>query len=131
MNEQLTEQVHALFAEEKLKGTFEERLDALIEHRTSIFAALAPYVRSSTLSRWRSAFLQAEHERTTRILRQDLRRWLPEIESMPSEIEDAVELMLSFEAWNRLRVEQRLGIRRTASVLRISIQALTTSHRHA
>jgi AcrR family transcriptional regulator len=127
MNDRLKAQVESLFVERVQAGPYEDRVDALIERRMEIFATLAPYVRSSTLQRWRSAFLQDEHERTIRTLRLDLRRWLPEIESLPTEVGDALEMIVSFEALNRLRVDQRLGLRRTAAVLRRSILGLTTT----
>jgi len=125
MNDQLNAEVASLFVEKVQTGSFEDRVDALIERRMTIFGKLAPYVRSSTIQRWRSAFLQAEHERTIRVLRRDLRRWLPEIESASTEVADALEMILSFEAWNRLRVDQRLSLRRTALVLHRSILDLT------
>jgi len=121
MNEQLNAEVASLFVEKVQTGSFEDRVDALIERRMTIFGKLA----SSTIQRWRSAFLQSEHERTIRVLRRDLRRWLPEIESAPTEVADALEMILSFEAWNRLRVDQRLSLRRTALVLHRSILDLT------
>jgi AcrR family transcriptional regulator len=124
MNGELTREVSSLFIEKTPAGSFSERVDGLIERRTTIFSRLAPYVRSSTLQRWRSAFLQAEHERTTKTLRRDLHRWLPELETAPTEVSDALEMTLSFEAWNRLRVEQRLGLRRTAGVMRLAVTEL-------
>jgi AcrR family transcriptional regulator len=126
MNDQLSEEVDSLIVEKVQSGPYEERVDALIERRMMIFGKLAPYLRSSTLQRWRSAFLQAEHERTIRVMRRDLRRWLPEVESAPTEVADALEMILSFEALNRLRFDQRLSLRRTAVVLRRSILALTS-----
>ena len=128
MNDQISGEVASLFVEEVQTGSFSDRVDALIARRTTIFGALAPYVRSSTVQRWRSEFLQAEHERTIRALRRDLRRWLPELESVPTEVADALEMILSFEAWNRLRVDQRLSLRRTALVLRRSILDLMRAH---
>ena len=125
MNDQLSEEVDSLIVDKVQSGPYEERVDALIERRMTIFGKLAPYLRSSTLQRWRSAFLQAEHERTIRVMRRDLRRWLPEVESAPTEVADALEMILSFEALNRLRFDQRLSLRRTAVVLRRSILALT------
>jgi AcrR family transcriptional regulator len=125
MNDQLNEEVSSLFVEKVQTGSFQDRVDALVERRMTIFGKLAPYVRSSTIQRWRSAFLQSEHERTIRVMRRDLRRWLPEIESAPTEVADALEMILSFEAWNRLRVDQRLSLRRTALVLHRSILDLT------
>ena len=128
MNEQISAEVNPLFVEKVQTGPYQGRVDALIERRMTIFGTLAPYVRSSTLQRWRSAFLQTEHERTIRVMRRDLRRWLPEIESAPTDVVDALEMVLSFEAWNRLRVDQRLGLRRTEAVLRRSILDLTRAH---
>jgi AcrR family transcriptional regulator len=125
MNEQIKGEVESLFIEKVQTGPYEQRVDGLIERRMAIFATLAPYIRSSTLQRWRSAFLQAEHERTIRTLRLDLRRWLPEVESLPAEVGDALELIVSFEALNRLRVDQRLTLRRTVAVLRKTILDLT------
>jgi hypothetical protein len=128
MNDQLTTEVDSLFVDSVQTGPYEDRVDALIERRMTIFGTLAPYVRSSTLQRWRSAFLQTEHERSTRVMRRDLRRWLPEVESAPADVADALEMILSFDAWNRLRVDQRLGLRRTASVLRRSVLDLMRTH---
>jgi AcrR family transcriptional regulator len=125
MNEQIKGEVESLFIEKVQTGPYEQRVDGLIERRMEIFATLAPYIRSSTLQRWRSAFLQAEHERTIRTFRLDLRRWLPEVESLPAEVGDALELIVSFEALNRLRVDQRLTLRRTVAVLRKTILDLT------
>lgn len=124
MNEVLTRDVESLFVEEVQTGSFAERVDAMIARRELIFIKLAPFVRASTLQRWRSEFLQTEHERTTQIMRLDLRRWLPEIEAAPRELSDALEMVLSFEAWNRLRVEQHLGLRRTAAALRHAVLSL-------
>jgi AcrR family transcriptional regulator len=129
MNEQLTAEVDSLFVESVQTGSFEDRVEALIERRMTIFSALAPYVRSSTLQRWRSAFLQSEHERSIRVMRRDLRRWLPEIEAAKSQVADALEMILSFEAWNRLRIDQRLSLRRTAVVLRQAVLDLTKTIR--
>lgn len=128
MNEQLTTELDPPFVGDVQTGPYEARVDQLIERRMAVYSKLAPYVRSSTLQRWRSAFLQSEHERSVRLMRRDLRRWLPEIESAPTETADAVEMILSFEAWNRLRVEQRLSLRRTAGVIRQAILDLTQAH---
>lgn len=128
MNEKLTAEFSPLIVEKIQTGSFLERVDGLIDRRVAIFGKLAPYVRSSTLQRWRSAFLQEEHERTTRVLRRDLRRWLPELETIPSDVADALEMILSFEAWNRLRIEQRLGLRRTTGVIRLAVLALMEKH---
>jgi AcrR family transcriptional regulator len=127
MNERLTDEVDTLFVGEVQIGPFEERLEALVERRLVLFEKLTPFLRSSALQRARSAFLQAQHDRNVRALRRDLRRWLPEIESASPEIADGLEMVLSFEAFNRLRLDQRLGARRAQSAIRRAAIALTTS----
>lgn len=127
MNEQLTRRVEPLFVDEVQTGPLEARVDAFVDRRLEIFGTIAPYLRSSVSQRWRSEFLRKEHERTVRILRQDLRRWLPELEQRPPEVADALELILSFEGLLRLRFDQRLGPRRIAAVLRRSVLALLGS----
>ncbi len=128
MNDRLVAEVDSLFVEKVQTGPYEHRVDGLIDRRMTIFGTLAPYVRSSTLQRWRSTFLQTEHERMIRVMRRDLRCWLPEVESAPVDVADALEMILSFEAWNRLRVDQRLGLRRTALALRRSVLDLMRAH---
>jgi AcrR family transcriptional regulator len=128
MNERLTAEVRPVFVEKSQTGPFLERVDAMIDRRVTLFGKLGPYVRSSTIQRWRSAFLQEEHDRTTRALRRDLRHWLPELESVPTNVADALEMILSFEAWNRLRIEQKLGLRRTTEVMRLAVLALMEEH---
>ena len=127
MNEQLTARVEPLFVEDVQTGPLAARVDAFVDRRLEIFGTIAPYLRSSVTQRWRSEFLRKEHERTIRVLRQDLRRWLPELEDRPPEVADALELILSFEGLLRLRFDQRLGPRRIAAVLRRSIPALLRS----
>ncbi len=129
VNERLVREVGDLFVTTRRAGPQEERIHGLVERRMEIFSALAPYIRSSTLQRWRSDFLQAEHERMIRTLRRDLRRWLPELDSAPNEISDALEMILSFEALNRLRVDQRLGRRRAAAALEEAVTRLMRGQR--
>jgi AcrR family transcriptional regulator len=127
MNDRLTEQTESLFVDAIQEGPFADRVEALVERRISIFEELGPYMRAAAIQRRSSAFLQSQHGRNIRTLRRDLRRWLPEIDSAPREAADALEMILSFEAWNRLRIEQRLARNRAAAALRSSVSQLTTA----
>ena len=57
-------------------------------------------------------------------MRADLLRWLPELADADDDQLEAVDLFTSFDAWNRLRVEQRLGRERTREVIEASVVAL-------
>ncbi|MBJ19533.1 MAG: TetR/AcrR family transcriptional regulator [bacterium] len=124
MNERLTKEVESLFVDGVQLGPFHERLEALIDRRLELFEKLAPFLRSSALQHARSVFLQAQHDRNIRVLRRDLRRWLPEVEPAPPEVGDGLEMALSFEAFNRLRIDQRLGARRARNAIRRTVVAL-------
>ena len=117
MNERLTEEVSSLFIDEVQTGNLKTRLEAMIENRLAILEKLEPYLRTSALQRTRSPFLEKQHDRNIRTLRRDLRRWLPELDSAAPELEAGLEMVLSFDAFNQLRRDQRLGIRNTHAVL--------------
>ena len=127
MNERLTDEVDALFVGDVQTGSLAERIDRLIDHRLQIFERLAPYLRSSAIQRARSSFLESQHDRNIRTFRQDLRRWLPELESAPAEMVEGLEMLLSFEAFDRLRSDQRLGMRRAEATIRTCVIALAAS----
>ncbi|HBZ69472.1 MAG TPA: hypothetical protein DEP35_06975 [Deltaproteobacteria bacterium] len=98
-------------------GSLDRRARALVDHRGDFFERIAPYKRSSNLQRWRSEFLRERHGVLVRALRSDLLRWLPELRFAPADLVDALDLALSFEAWDRLRTDQRLGRDRARDVL--------------
>jgi hypothetical protein len=62
-----------------------------------------------------------------RALRTDLQRWLPELRRAPADRVEALDLVLSFEAWDRLRSEQRLGRDRARDVLVRAALAIATA----
>jgi hypothetical protein len=99
------------------KGGLAARARALVRQRAAFFEWVAPYKRSGSLTRWRSAFLRAQHGALVRAQRADLLRWLPELEHAPDDLVEALDLATSFEAWDRLRSEQRLGRARALAAL--------------
>jgi AcrR family transcriptional regulator len=105
-------------------GDLEERARALVGQRVVFFERIAPYKRAGNLKRWRSPFLRTGQARMVRGLRTDLRRWLPELRHAPAEVAEALDLATSFEAWDRLRSEQRLGRERAQAVLERIVLAL-------
>jgi hypothetical protein len=102
------------------------RARRLVARRIAFFEHIAPYKRSSNLRRWRSPFLRGGHARLVRGLRADLLRALPELDDAPADVVDALELATSFEAWDRLRTEQRLGRERARAVVERLVLGLVT-----
>jgi AcrR family transcriptional regulator len=105
-------------------GTMRERLRAMVRLRATVFERIAPYKRSADLQKWRSRFIQGQQEALARQLRAGLRRWLPELGAAPLDLRAAVELVTSFEAWERLRGEQGLGPLRARTVMTSAAEAI-------
>jgi AcrR family transcriptional regulator len=126
INDRLIDRVRGFFVEDIQTGPLPKRVELFVDRRIATFEKLSPYLRCSALQRARSPFLQSEHEVTVRIFRRDLQRWLPEVESASTEIGEALEMTLSFEAYNRLRLDQRLSARRTRAAMRAAVFGLTS-----
>ena len=105
-------------------ATWRERLDEVIERRAHMFEEMLPIKSAADAHRYRSAFLQNEHKKLTRLQRQTMLAVLPESITSQTERVEALDLTLSFEVWRRLRQEQRLPPRQAAAVLRRIVRAL-------
>lgn len=105
-------------------GSLEARVRALVAHRSELFELVAPYKRSTELLRWSSGFLAEAHRRSVRDGRADLVRWLPELESAPDDVAQAIELATSFESWDRLRADQKLGTSRARTAVETIVLCL-------
>jgi AcrR family transcriptional regulator len=101
-----------------------DRAAALVSDRAALFERIAPYKRSSNLKRWRSPYLTEQHRKLVGELRARLLRWLPELCDAPDGIVEALDQATSFEAWDRLRSDQRLGRPRARAAMERSVRAL-------
>jgi len=101
-----------------------ERATALVADRAALFERVAPYKRSSNLKRGRSPFLAEQHRKLVRLLRARLLRWLPELRDASTDLMEALDQATSFEAWDRLRVDQHLGRNRARAAMERAVKAL-------
>jgi AcrR family transcriptional regulator len=105
-------------------ATWQDRLAELVVRRSQAFEKIAPYKRASNVSRYRSRFLQSGHARLVAGLREILIAALPP-EAVADRVKlEALDLMMSYEAWSRLREEQGLTIRRAREVLLAAVARL-------
>ena len=105
-------------------GSAVDRARRLARRRATFFEQIAPYKRAGNLKRARSHFLQSRHMALVRALRDDLMCSIPELEDAAPDVRDAFELAASFEAWDRLRSEQRLSRSRATAALECAVSAL-------
>lgn len=124
INERMRAKAAPFLVREPQTGPVAERLRSLLLRRIAFLSMVGPYEQSSGIQRWRSEFLEKEHESTTRALERDLRCWLPECAQLDRETVSALELALSTESWNRLRSEQKLSAKRAGAVVDRMVRAL-------
>lgn len=101
------------------------RLLELIDRRMMIFERIAPFKRASDVARHKSRFLGGDNKRLVVTLREILTRVAP-----PEEVDDpllfeALDMLLSFESWSRLRREQSLDQEQVRAVLKDAVRRLT------
>jgi AcrR family transcriptional regulator len=113
----LRAEVQPLFELVDSDGSAESRAQSLVASRAQVYERMAPYKRSGNTQRWRYEYLQKQHERFVRDHRTQLQRIFPELGEAPAALASALEFVTSFEAWDRLRVDQRLGTERARAAM--------------
>jgi AcrR family transcriptional regulator len=122
----LREQIGPYLVDRPSGGTVAERAVAIVHSRSAAFERFAPYLRATRLYRSRSDFLSRSFATFVRRQRAALLEALPELAAAPQPLVDALELATSFESWDRLRTDQRLGAARTRAALEETVLALVS-----
>jgi AcrR family transcriptional regulator len=100
------------------------RVIELVERRAGGFERIAPFMDAAATSRHRSPVLQAEAIRLASSLREILLRELPKDVAADSARVEALDLLLSFESWSRLRRQQGLSAERAREVLEAAVRQI-------
>jgi AcrR family transcriptional regulator len=124
VHEQLERTLRPELEEDPPTGSLRERLSSFVRRRARVYERIAPYQRAERLHRWNSTQLQSVHKELIDQLDRDLVLWLPEVADLPTGLRAGVELIASYEAWDRLREEQCLGPRQTITVLEATLEKL-------
>ncbi len=124
INARLRQEYGPLLGEPVREGPLEARVASLVERRVRVFDHALPYFRAAQRHRARSKYLREEYTHTRRQLREELVRQLaPEIEAS-GDLVEAIELLVTPDAYDRLRGEQRLGRERVTQLLERAVLAL-------
>jgi AcrR family transcriptional regulator len=114
----------AFAGQPKVGFSLEQRISALVVRRAAFYERALPYQHAGRTQRRRSPVLQQQQRSMVRKLRVDLLRWLPELNDAGPDLIEFVDLATSFEAWDRLRNEQRLGRARAQSAIERAVVTL-------
>jgi len=97
------------------------QLSETIERRTRTYERLMPFKRAADVHRHGSESIQAEYLRSLTYMRARLKSILPASITDDALAFEAVDLLLSFETWQRLRMEQGLSVELAEAVLRAQV----------
>jgi AcrR family transcriptional regulator len=100
------------------------RVLELVDRRALGFEKMKPFLRAGQIHRHRSLFLRTAHAQFVEKRRKVLLEILPLDVAGNVVLVEAIDLLLSFESWSRLREDQGLGIAKSKRVLKQAIAAL-------
>lgn len=105
-------------------AAWRDRVLELVERRGWAYERIAPFKRASEVHRHQSSVLALDNARLVAGAREILKRELPAQLAGVRDLFEAIDLLLSFDAWRRLRQEQNLSVEATTDVLQATIAAL-------
>jgi AcrR family transcriptional regulator len=103
------------------------QLRELTERRLGTYERLMPFKRAADAHRHESAALQANHAGRLALMRARLRGLLPAELAADAALFEALDLALSFDAWQRLRGEQGLTNAQARGIVEGLLRALLGS----
>lgn len=124
ISKDLDAQVRPLIQVRLKAPTWQERLLQSIEYRTAIYDRVATMHLAAQVHRHESAYLSQNLMDSARLQRNVLQRLLPPKVTQDATLLDALDLILSMEAWIRLRREQGLSVADAREVMRMGVAAL-------
>lgn len=115
-------------------GALATRVAALVDRRAELFEAVAPVRRAALLQAHRSATVRRNLAGLARRLRKQVETsFRPELETRSpaarAELVDVLDVLTSWEVWDRLRSQQRVDTRRARGVLTAAIMTLLEDRR--
>ncbi|MBL8779492.1 MAG: TetR/AcrR family transcriptional regulator [Alphaproteobacteria bacterium] len=127
ISERMTVEIMPIVQRPFSSNDWRKRLEELVERRSQVFERLLPFKVAGDAHRHGSPFLTTEQSAIVKTLREALRNAIG-----PKTIDDklrfeALDLMLSFESWRRLRVDQGLSARDSRAVMLLGAEALAST----
>lgn len=101
-----------------------EQLAETLNRRATTYEMLMPFKRAADAHRHESAAIQAEHVRTLALMRARLKSILPDAIADDALLFETIDLLVSFETWQRLRMEQGLPADKARALLQAQVDRL-------
>ncbi len=107
-----------LYHFEPVGGSIEKRIAHLVQHRAKLFEVITPTRKAAIHKMPRIKTLARDHEELIQLLRYHiLQQFEAELASCPQSLLEALDLLTSWETWNRLRTYQKMTVKEASSLL--------------
>lgn len=111
--------VRHLFVDVAAEGTLAERVGIMVEINARLYESVAPIRRAALRTAPESVPLQAQLRRVRGWLRAEIGRvFATEVGHDAPYVLPALEVLMSFEAWDQLRTAQELSVEEAAAIVR-------------
>jgi AcrR family transcriptional regulator len=100
------------------------QLKDLVSRRVSAYEEIMPFKRAADVRRHKSSAIGSEYQRLNTIMRSRLRSILPEEFANQESLFEALDLVVSIDAWQRLRDDQNLSIEDARKAVNLLVQAI-------
>jgi len=117
-------ELHAIIDEPLTGRDWREQILEIVQRRAAVYEKIAPFKRASDVHRHGSPFLEAGHARLVQTSREILKRVAPSELARDHVRFEALDLLLSFDTWNRLRRDQGLTASQAAEVVGFMVRSV-------
>jgi AcrR family transcriptional regulator len=124
INASMTAELRPVMEKPFRSPDWREQLGEMVERRVRIFERIMPFKIAADVHRHHSPFLARKTEEMTREQRSALERAVPADERADNAFFEALDLLLSFETWRRLRKDQKLSVARARQTLDLLLDTL-------
>jgi len=125
ISERMTAEIQPIVEQPFESKDWQDRLVELVDRRALVFERLLPFKVAGDAHRHDSTFLTTEQSALVKTQRKSLRNAVsPKVADDKIRFE-ALDLLLSFESWRRLRRDQGLSIRDARAAMLLGVEALT------
>lgn len=111
------------------EGGWRVRLAELVERRARVFEKMMPMKVAADVHRHRSAFLRDEHAKLGHLQRETLQAALSTDPVRDKLCFEALDLLMSFDAWRHMRQDQSLSVAQSKKLLWMAITSLLETHK--
>jgi AcrR family transcriptional regulator len=101
-----------------------DQLKDLVSRRTLAYEEIMPFKRAADIRRYKSSVIGSEFDRLNILMRARLLSVLPEEFTKQNILFESLDLVLSIDAWRRLREDQNLSIEDAREALHVMVQAV-------